>query len=252
MNGLQEASDTYWARRALGFVDAIDRVNTPGEVASLLAKEIEQAGFHAYLIIGLPESQTSSNKSFKHRILAKGWPIGWTELYVKEGLAEFDPVPRYAAQTMDPFKWSEAPYDPVRERQADYVIKRAVDFQLAEGFCVPIHTDDGPGSVVSLGGERPELTRSIRSAMHLISLYSFHRMKSLLKTKKISERVLSPRERDILAWIATGLTSAAVAEKLGLSETTVLTHITSAQRKLNAPNRIATVVAALRRGEITL
>lgn len=251
MSGLNE-SDPYWGTRALDFVDAIDRANTPGEVANLLAKEIEQAGFHAYLIIGLPESQTSSNNSFKHRILAKGWPIGWTELYVKEGLAAFDPVPRYAAQTMDPFVWSKAPYDPVREQRAEYVMKRAVDFQLAEGFCVPIHTDDGPGSVVSLGGERPELTRSIRSAMHLISLYSFHRMKSLLKTKKINDRVLSPRERDILAWIATGLTSAAVAEKLGLSETTVLTHITSAQRKLNSPNRIATVVAALRRGEITL
>lgn len=251
MNGLREL-DTYWATRALDFVDAIDRVNSPGEVANLLAKEIEQAGFHAYLIIGLPDSSTTSNKSFKRRILAKGWPIGWTELYVKEGLAEFDPVPRYASQTMDPFKWSEAPYDPARERQADYVIKRAVDFQMAEGFCVPIHTDDGPGSVVSLGGERPELTRSIRSAMHLISLYSFHRMKSLLKTKKINDRVLSPRERDVLAWIAAGLTSASVAEKLGLSETTVLTHVTSAQRKLNAPNRIATVVAALRRGEITL
>lgn len=252
MSGLKESSDIYWATRALDFVDAIDRVRTPGEVAHLLAKEIEQAGFHAYLIIGLPESQTTSNGSFKQRILAKGWPIGWTELYVKEGLAAFDPVPRYAAQTMDPFTWSEAPYDPVRECKADYVMKRAVDFQLAEGFCVPIHTDDGPGSVVSLGGERPELTGSIRSAMHLISLYSFHRMKSLLKTKQIKNRVLSPRERDVLAWVAAGLTSAAVAEKLGLSETTVLTHITSAQRKLNAPNRIATVVAALRRGEITL
>lgn len=251
MDNLVE-TDAYWATRALEFVDAIDRVQTPDEIAKLLSKEIEQAGYHAFLIIGLPDSPAGSNKSFKHRILAKGWPIGWTELYVKENLAEVDPVPRFAARTLQPFMWSEAPYDPVREQRSDYVMKRAVDFQMADGFCVPIHTDDGPGSVVSLGGERPEVARSVRSAMHLISLYSFHRMKTLIKTKKISDRVLSPRERDVLTWVASGLTSASVAEKLGLSETTVLTHITSAQRKLNAPNRIATVVAALRRGEIAL
>ncbi|WP_026248791.1 response regulator transcription factor [Streptomyces sp. LaPpAH-108] len=60
--------------------------------------------------------------------------------------------------------------------------------------------------------------------------------------------LLAPRELDVLAWVATGATNAAVAERLGLSPETVKGYLRSAMRKLGAHTRGEAVTAARRAG----
>jgi pimeloyl-ACP methyl ester carboxylesterase/DNA-binding CsgD family transcriptional regulator len=57
-------------------------------------------------------------------------------------------------------------------------------------------------------------------------------------------RMLSPREREILGWVAEGLTNPAIAERLALSEHTVKRHVANILLKLDLPSRSA--AAALR------
>ncbi|WP_084963575.1 helix-turn-helix transcriptional regulator [Thermoactinospora rubra] len=59
---------------------------------------------------------------------------------------------------------------------------------------------------------------------------------------------LSPRELDVLAWIALGCTNAETAQRLGLLPETVKSYLRSAMRKLGTHNRHETVVAARRTG----
>lgn len=61
---------------------------------------------------------------------------------------------------------------------------------------------------------------------------------------------LSPREREVLALTATGLTAEDVGAQLGVSVETVRTHTRNAVRKLGARNRLHAVVLASRSGEI--
>ena len=63
---------------------------------------------------------------------------------------------------------------------------------------------------------------------------------------------LSPRERQVLQLIATGLTADGVAAELYLSVETVRTHTRNAIRKLGARNRVHAVVLALARGDLEL
>jgi DNA-binding NarL/FixJ family response regulator len=63
---------------------------------------------------------------------------------------------------------------------------------------------------------------------------------------------LTPREREILFLLATGLTNEQVAQQLGLSPETTRTHMKSARRKLGAHTRVHAVVLAAAEGEITL
>jgi DNA-binding CsgD family transcriptional regulator len=49
---------------------------------------------------------------------------------------------------------------------------------------------------------------------------------------------LTAREREILALLADGHTTAAIASELGITPGTVKTHLTSAYRKLGARNRV--------------
>lgn len=57
--------------------------------------------------------------------------------------------------------------------------------------------------------------------------------------------VLSAREREVLALVQSGLSSAAIGHRLGVASTTVDSHVRSAMRKLDAPTRL---VAAARMG----
>jgi DNA-binding NarL/FixJ family response regulator len=63
---------------------------------------------------------------------------------------------------------------------------------------------------------------------------------------------LTPREREVLFLLATGLTNVEVAAELGLSPETTRTQLRNAMRKLDANTRLHAVAIAGAEGEITL
>jgi DNA-binding CsgD family transcriptional regulator len=65
-----------------------------------------------------------------------------------------------------------------------------------------------------------------------------------------ASRPLSAREREILGFLAEGLSGAAIAERLVLSPETVRTHVRNAMDKLGASTRSQAVALALEDGQI--
>lgn len=65
------------------------------------------------------------------------------------------------------------------------------------------------------------------------------------------QRILSNREREVLALFAQGYTSETAGFQLGIAEATVHAHVQSATKKLQANNRVHAVVLALRLNEIS-
>jgi DNA-binding CsgD family transcriptional regulator len=63
-------------------------------------------------------------------------------------------------------------------------------------------------------------------------------------------RVLTPREREVLGFLAHGLTTEQVAGELFLSPLTIRSHVRNAMQKLGAQTRTHAVALALREGEI--
>jgi LuxR family transcriptional regulator, maltose regulon positive regulatory protein len=59
---------------------------------------------------------------------------------------------------------------------------------------------------------------------------------------------LTPREREVLALLAEGLTNRGIAERLVVSEHTVHRHVNSILRKLDLPSRTAAAAVAVRSG----
>ncbi|HYZ27960.1 MAG TPA: LuxR C-terminal-related transcriptional regulator [Thermoleophilaceae bacterium] len=66
------------------------------------------------------------------------------------------------------------------------------------------------------------------------------------------QTVLTPREREIFALLARGLTAIQIAELLYLSPLTVRTHIQNGKERLGARTRMEALSIALKRGEITV
>jgi DNA-binding NarL/FixJ family response regulator len=63
---------------------------------------------------------------------------------------------------------------------------------------------------------------------------------------------LTPRETEVLALVAEGLSNKAIAEALGISDQTVKFHVASIIGKLGAANRTEAVRRAVRQGLIVL
>jgi DNA-binding NarL/FixJ family response regulator len=63
---------------------------------------------------------------------------------------------------------------------------------------------------------------------------------------------LTPRERDVLALLAEGLSNKAIAKRLGVSDHTVKFHLAAVLSKLGARGRTEAVTKALRAGLLTL
>ena len=67
-----------------------------------------------------------------------------------------------------------------------------------------------------------------------------------------ADALLTPREREVLGMIAMGMGSSWIAAELGLSTSTVETHVRHTLLKLGARNRSHAIVLGLRAGEISL
>jgi len=63
---------------------------------------------------------------------------------------------------------------------------------------------------------------------------------------------LTPRETEILNYIAQGYLNKQIANELGISEQTIKNHVTSILRKLNANARTEAVVVAIKQGIISI
>lgn len=63
---------------------------------------------------------------------------------------------------------------------------------------------------------------------------------------------LTDREREVLEWVAAGISNKGIARRLGLSPNTVKFHIATLLAKLGASTRAEAVAAAARRGELSL
>ena len=64
--------------------------------------------------------------------------------------------------------------------------------------------------------------------------------------------VLSPREKEVMALLAEGLTGRQIAERLVISPATVRTHVENVMEKLEARTRVHAIAIALRQGLIEI
>lgn len=106
------------------------------------------------------------------------------------------------------------------------------------------------------GGNRPVLlaitpTRGVRGAVILCAESNAGRAAAaaplFLDANRIAER-LTPRELEVLARIAAGLSNRAIATDLGIEYTTVRGHVQSLLAKLGASSRVDAVARAYRSG----
>jgi LuxR family quorum sensing-dependent transcriptional regulator len=231
-----------YGREALDFIEGLEAHRSVPATMDALEAAFARFGFEHIIVTGLP----NPDQRFSQMVLAKRWPVEWFKLYTAKNYDRVDPVVRKCRQSVNPFEWSEAPYDPELEPGAAEVMRRAADFRMSRGFVVPIHGLTGYEAGVSLGGVHLDLNARSKPALHLMAMYGFERIRRLLRPEPHSSVRLTPREREAIAWASQGKSAWEIGEILNITQRTAEEHLATAARKLGAVNRTHAVAIAIR------
>jgi LuxR family transcriptional regulator, quorum-sensing system regulator BjaR1 len=231
-----------YATEAFEFIERLDSLPSVKAIVDEMAKSFSLFGFENFVITGLPNLK----EKFDQVVILKKWPMGWFDIYTREDYVRVDPVIRLCRNSVQPFEWSEAPYDREKEPRAAEVMDRATDFRMRDGFCLPIHGINGYEACFSMSGANLDLSPRTKPALHLMTMYAFERARLLLEpVSRRTAELLTPRAREALMWAAAGKSAADTGEILGITERTVTAHIVSACQKLDATNKTQAVARAL-------
>ncbi|MBY4638910.1 autoinducer binding domain-containing protein [Gluconacetobacter entanii] len=184
------------------------------------------------------------------------YPRTWIRHYLGNNYGRVDPLLRRALRSMSGFEWRSC--DPI-SGPAIALTHDIFDLGLRNGFAVPIHGPDASVFYASFGQKQSAPTFPLRTRMALSMLVSqyYERFQQLNAAKAAQAEegtpdLLTPRECECLTWVAHGKTSGDIGDILMLNENTVNFHLKNAQRKLQCPNRISTVIRALALGLISV
>jgi DNA-binding NarL/FixJ family response regulator len=110
--------------------------------------------------------------------------------------------------------------------------------------------DAGAVGYLLKDAEPEELLRGVRSAARGESPFSPKAAKALLSlgSQRKAAEGLTPREREVLAALCAGLANKQIARRLGISEKTVKTHLTSVFSRIGVQDRTQAALWAERNG----
>ena len=240
-----------YGKRALDFVEGLQRLESYEEICAYISKELEWFGFTAVSSWSMP----SPERAPEGCVILNTRPLDYVENYIRKDYVHRDPVVTELFASLKPFSWTDVREHRSLTKEERNIIDEAREFGATDGFIVPIVSYSGSLAVFSPCGRDPDLSMRARAAVELVGLYSYHALqRSLVRHRRESvvHSPLTPREKEIVSWVAMGKTDDEIGEILSISATTVITHLNRAKRKLDAFSRTYMVVQALRFGEIAI
>jgi LuxR family quorum sensing-dependent transcriptional regulator len=242
--------DVY-GKRTLDFVERLQKLTEYDDICQEIKKELEWFGLTCVTAWSMP----GPGKPHDEGMILNNRPPEYIEHYKTQKYLERDALILEMRKSLQPYSWNDVRKRRKLNKLETRIIDEGWDFGVNDGFIIPIVTLSGSLSVFSPCGPNPDLSQRARSALEIIGIYSQQALKrSLIHTQReeAAHTPLTPREREIIQWVAVGKSDDEIATLLSIGSATVTTHVESAKRKLDAFRRTYAVVQAIRFGEINI
>ncbi|MBD3625980.1 MAG: LuxR family transcriptional regulator [Rhodobacteraceae bacterium] len=176
----------------------------------------------------------------------------WVEHYKSERYFNVDPVVLGALRTTAPLDWQALDWT---DRASRTLLGEAVAGGVGkQGISVPIRGVGGQMAMFSVTSYENGASWGRFGCQHVPNLvlagnYIHQQAARIMGADQLAASPdLSPRERDVLTFLAVGHSRAAAADKLGISEHTLRAYLDTARLKLGAQNTTHAVALAMTRG----
>lgn len=180
----------------------------------------------------------------------------WSQRYLEENYKEADPTVVGAVQSFAPLDWKRLDWGPKKRRK---LILEAVDAGVGnQGYTVPIRGPNGQFAVLTVNKTCTDSVweryiSETASDWLLVANFIHQKVLEVFDVKNEKEfAALSPRERDALAMISSGMSRGQIAENMKISENTLRVYLDSARNKLGGLNMPHAVAIATRTGLINI
>ncbi len=179
------------------------------------------------------------------------YPEDFQQEYIKGNYLLHDPVINRALTAQDAFIWTDL--ISAATRRGRDIFEKCRSYGMEMGVTVPIHMPDRTPGIVSYAGHAVDLSTEDVDALELIGVHGYSKLLDIYDAAKQKGTVrLTPREVDVLHYVACGKTDIEIGRLLNLGHYSVKDHLSNARRKLGAANRAHCVVIAIRDGHIIL
>ena len=235
----------------LEFVERLQKLDNYEDICREITAEMEWFGFSHVSHICLPGPGQPQADS----LMMNTRPRDYVEHYIEKNHVVRDPVMTELRRNLNPYSWSDIRNGRELSRAERTIMDEAREFDVWDGLTIPIVTESGSISLFCPCGKEPNLTQRARAALEIIGIYTHHALHRAIlqgQRKAPSHTPLTPREREIMQWVACGKTDEEIGDILSIGTTTVTTHVENAKHKLDAFRRTYAVVQAIRYGEISL
>ena len=231
-------------------LDAIQSFQNADTLDALNARVATAIGTFGYRHHCFASAQTPQRRVLDQRKLLISWPKDWYRQYGEGRFVEHDVVAASFRSHLTSFHWSDLKIETAASRRVMEIASE--DFGMKRGFAVPIFGLNGYEAGLSVTGSDVEETTEADSAIEMIAVYAFNQLTRLKSLGRDGKAVLSPREREVMQWVAAGKTTWDIGAILHISSDTVNKTIASAMRRLEVHTRAQAVSEALRRREIEI
>jgi len=224
-------------------IERAERAASPAEVGRMFFDALKPFGIRA--LYARAHVSTHPDQEFGFSRIS---PPGWEDTYAAAELSRFNFLPREVRRRGRAFAWSQG----ARPDSLDQALfPFLTEFAISDGLAAPVHAPGGYVGVTSLAFERlTALSPSEQTAINTAALMLHLKMRELAPAPAVAGPKLTPRERDCLGLVAAGQGDWEISLTLGVAETTVVTHLQNARRKLGARTRAQAVALALMAGLI--
>ena len=226
---MQSAQNEY-AVRTLEFVERVSRLDDYASICEEIETELLWYGLTCVSIMKIPGPMDS----LKESMLMNTRPEEYLNHYVEKNYLSIDPAVTELSQNVKTYSWGDIRRTRPLNKKQKLIIDEGRDFDATDGLVVPIHTLSGEISAFCPCGDAPNFSNRARSSLELMGMYSYEALKrSIIKKQKIKTKhePLTPREREVMVWVASGKTDDEIADILTISTSTVATHVENSKRK---------------------
>ncbi|NVN09764.1 autoinducer binding domain-containing protein [Nguyenibacter vanlangensis] len=242
------------------FADDINRLSDGSSITDCVMQYLEPLGYSnfAYHIV-----MRASVEDVRPRetVGLTSYPTEWVKHYIASGFVNDDPVVARVLAQRKGFVWSEGvdPADIGARQKA--LLEDARDAGIFDGVTVPLLSRGGEKAAFSLlltnqaassatNQQRFNLLRLIGEHLHARAA-RLAQEEHLISGSRRRKSLLTPRETEMLTWVARGKSTWDIAQIVGIGEKSVEFHLDSVRLKLQASNRTQAVVKAIMIGLIS-
>ncbi|MFI8667013.1 LuxR C-terminal-related transcriptional regulator [Qipengyuania sp. NPDC077410] len=222
----------------------IDEAATRDDVLDVVAEFYRARGFRSFCFV-IP----MVTKPDQFRLYERGMPPEWMRRYLERDFDPIDPVSTAATTRNEVGTLGELLKQLTVNDVGRLFVEEATRMGLTDGLAIPtsgLRHARGFFGVDNVAAE--DLAKVDRSLMCAVAQHAHLRIDRIEEEHGAGIDGLSPREAEILNWVAAGKSNPETAMILGISEATVGTHLKRLFTKLGVHDRVSAVLAGFKLG----